>query len=241
MLRSLLSKGSAFGLLKQAIAQASSPVEAVAPALALQSIRPLSAAAQASKAEDIIPPKNLFSVHGKYASALFVAAAKAKKLDVVGKELEQLEEVIKGNAEFRAFLKDPIISPAVKQKGLEEFFKAAGASDITVNFFAVLNENGRLGRAEKVIEAFEDLYHEYKGEVKAVVTVPYPLTDDQRTELKQSLQGFLEPGQTLTIKEKIKRSIMGGLTVDIGEKYIDLSIATRIKKIEAMLKDATLE
>lgn len=30
MLRSLLSKGSAFGLLKQAIAQASTPVEAVA-------------------------------------------------------------------------------------------------------------------------------------------------------------------------------------------------------------------
>lgn len=74
-------------------------------------------------------------MHGKYASALFVAAAKAKKLDVVGKELEQLDQVIKGNAEFRAFLKDPIITPAVKQKGLEEFFKAAGASDITVNFF----------------------------------------------------------------------------------------------------------
>jgi len=237
MLRSLLSKGSAFGLLKQAFAQASTPVEAVA----LQSIRPFSAAAEASKAKDIIPPKNLFSVHGKYASALFVAAAKAKQLDVVGKELEQLEQVIKGNAEFRSFLKDPILSPAVKQKGLEEFFKAAGASDITVNFFAVLNENGRLKKAEKVIEAFEDLYHEYKGEVKAIVTVPYPLTDDQRTELKQSLQGFLEPGQTLTIREKIKRSIMGGLTVDIGEKYIDLSIATRIKKIEAMLKESTLE
>jgi F0F1-type ATP synthase delta subunit len=34
---------------------------------------------------------------------------------------------------------------------------------------------------------------------------------------------------------------MGGLTIDIGEKYIDLSIATRIKKIEALLKDASIE
>lgn len=38
---------------------------------------------------------------------------------------------------------------------------------------AVLNENGRLGRVEKVVEAFEDLYSTYKGEVKAIVTVPY--------------------------------------------------------------------
>lgn len=74
-------------------------------------------------------------MNGKYASALFVAAAKAKQLDVVGKELEQLEQLIKSNAEFRTFLKDPVIPPAVKRKGLEEFFKGAGASDITVNFF----------------------------------------------------------------------------------------------------------
>jgi hypothetical protein len=81
------------------------------------------------------PPKNLFSVPGKYASALFVAAAKANKLEVVGQELLQVEQLIKTNPEFRAFLKDPVIPPPIKQKGLEDFFKAAGASEITKNFF----------------------------------------------------------------------------------------------------------
>jgi F-type H+-transporting ATPase subunit O len=235
MLRTLL-KGSALRQIRHAAS-----TEAATPSLALQSVRQFAAAAQASKAEDIKPPKNLFSVPGKYASALFVAAAKANKLEVVGQELLQVEQLIKTNPEFRAFLKDPVIPPPIKQKGLEDFFKAAGASEITKNFFAVLNENGRLGRVEKVVEAFEDLYSTYKGEVKAIVTVPYPLTADQRTELTNSLKGYIKPNQTLNIKENINRGIMGGLTIDIGEKYIDLSIATRIKKIEALLKDASIE
>lgn len=51
----------------------------------------------------------------------------------------------------------------------------------------------------------------------------------------------LRRNQQVCSSLQINRGIMGGLTIDIGEKYIDLSIATRIKKIEALLKDASIE
>jgi F0F1-type ATP synthase delta subunit len=51
----------------------------------------------------------------------------------------------------------------------------------------------------------------------------------------------LKRNQQVCSSLQINRGIMGGLTIDIGEKYIDLSIATRIKKIEALLKDASIE
>uniref|UniRef100_A0A1I7WNI8 ATP synthase subunit O, mitochondrial n=1 Tax=Heterorhabditis bacteriophora TaxID=37862 RepID=A0A1I7WNI8_HETBA len=44
-----------------------------------------------------------------------------------------------------------------------------------------------------------------------------------------------KPGQKLTMTYSVKPSIIGGLLVTIGDKYVDLSIASRIKKFKETL------
>lgn len=48
----------------------------------------------------------------------------------------------------------------------------------------------------------------------------------------------MKKGQKVTITYNVKPSIVGGLIVNIGDKYVDLSIASRIKKYKEVLNSA---
>jgi F-type H+-transporting ATPase subunit O len=49
-------------------------------------------------------------------------------------------------------------------------------------------------------------------------------------ELETALKSFLKQGQKLLLTVKVDPAIIGGLVVSIGDKYVDMSIASKIKK-----------
>jgi F-type H+-transporting ATPase subunit O len=57
-----------------------------------------------------------------------------------------------------------------------------------------------------------------------------PLDDALKTELEAALKSFLKQGQKLLLTVKVDPAIIGGMIVSIGDKYVDMSIATKIKK-----------
>jgi F-type H+-transporting ATPase subunit O len=64
------------------------------------------------------------------------------------------------------------------------------------------------------------------------------LDKEQTGVLEKSLSSFLQEGQTLTMSVKTDASILGGLVVEIGDKHVDLSIMSRITKLQNELKAA---
>ncbi len=53
------------------------------------------------------------------------------------------------------------------------------------------------------------------------------------------LKKFIKPGQSLNITKTVKPEILGGMVVKVGDQYVDMSIAARIKKYEEAMKAAT--
>jgi F-type H+-transporting ATPase subunit O len=51
-----------------------------------------------------------------------------------------------------------------------------------------------------------------------------------KAELETALKSFLKQGQKLLLTVKVDPAIIGGLVVSIGDKYVDMSIASKIKK-----------
>lgn len=43
------------------------------------------------------------------------------------------------------------------------------------------------------------------------------------------MQAFLKGNQSLKITSKVDPSIIGGMIVSIGDKYVDMSIASKVK------------
>uniref|UniRef100_A0A8C0EAJ2 ATP synthase peripheral stalk subunit OSCP, mitochondrial n=1 Tax=Bubo bubo TaxID=30461 RepID=A0A8C0EAJ2_BUBBB len=71
------------------------------------------------------------------------------------------------------------------------------------------------------------------GEVPFVST---SLTSDL-TELKSALSGFLAKGEILKLETKTDPSILGGMIVNIGEKYVDMSTRSKIQKLTKIMKE----
>ena len=47
-----------------------------------------------------------------------------------------------------------------------------------------------------------------------------------------------EPGQTkIDLETKVDPGLVSGITVMIGDKFLDASVATQLKKLQTLLKD----
>ncbi|ERN11793.1 ATP synthase subunit O, mitochondrial isoform X1 [Amborella trichopoda] len=190
-----------------------------------------------TKEPEVKVPLVLFGVPGKYATALFSAAAKSNCLDKVESDILNLVEASKKSPLFSQFIKDPSVPAETKVKAVQEIASEAGFSEITKNFLAVAAQNRRLGLIEKIVKCFTELTMAYRGEVKAVVTTVIPLPEQEEKELKETLQDVIGHGKTVKLEQKIDQSIMGGIVVEFAQKVFDMSIRTRAKQMEKFLRD----
>lgn len=211
---------------------------AVPRSVAVGGLRTYAAAAQ----QDVRPPVALYGVDGTYANALYTASAKTSSLDSIAKSLSQLGEVFKKDPKLTTILNAPTLSVSDKQQIIKELQTVAGGADkndVLKNFLATLAENNRLGLLEGVIEKFETLISAHKGEIELSITSAQELDNKaiQRIEKAVSKSEFSQ-GKKLKVVTKVNPDVLGGLIVEIGDRTIDLSVSSKINRLNKALTDA---
>lgn len=159
-------------------------------------------------------------------------------MDKVATEVDSFKGAAASSAVLTAFIADPTVSRVKKTKGIFDVMDSMKVSPVTKNFFGVVAENGRMSDVFKIVDDFQKLVDAHKGEARALVTVAKPLSDANTVDLKNSIGSWLEHGQKLTLEVKVDPSIQGGMIVEMGEKFVDLSVASRLKKMEALLTES---
>lgn len=101
----------------------------------------------------------------------------------------------------------------------------------------MLAENGRLGRLQGVAKAFATLMRAHRGEVQAKVTTAKQLDANEMKELQTVLQTFVKKGSTLQLETKVDPSLIGGMVVELGDRYIDMSISSKLKTFSNLVKE----
>mmetsp|Transcript_50224 Transcript_50224/g.130745 ORF Transcript_50224/g.130745 Transcript_50224/m.130745 type:complete len:205 (-) Transcript_50224:1664-2278(-) len=183
-------------------------------------------------------PITMFGTSGRYANALYAAAAKKKALNAVADDLALLKDTLATSNTLHHFVTNPSIPRETKAASIVSLLTAAKAHDVTKNAMATLAEGGRMGDVVKVINMYTDLITAAKGEVKAVITSAAPLPADEMAAITKQLDSFLEPGQTkIDLTTKVDPGLVSGITVEIGDKFLDASVATQLKKLQGLLKD----
>ncbi|XP_005921266.1 ATP synthase subunit O, mitochondrial [Haplochromis burtoni] len=182
------------------------------------------------------PPIQVYGVEGRYATALFSAASKQNKLDQVEQELGKVSALIK-DPKMNSVVMNPHVKRSLKQKTFNDALAKAKVSPITVNLINVLADNGRLTLTGDVINAFSKMMSAHRGEVICSVTTAQPLDEANLSELKVALKGFLQKGETIKLETKSDPSILGGMIVSIGDKYVDMSTKTKIQKLTKLIKE----
>ncbi|XP_051566548.1 ATP synthase subunit O, mitochondrial-like [Myxocyprinus asiaticus] len=199
-------------------------------------VRQLSTSVIRPAATLVKPPIQVFGVEGRYATALFSAASKQKNLDKVEQELGRVASLIK-DPKLSSIAMNPHVKRNIKQKTFVDALTLAKLSPITINFINVLAENGRLTLTTDVITAFSKMMSAHRGEVTCSVTTAQPLDEANLAELKVALNGFLAKGETIKLETKSDPSILGGMIVSIGDKYVDMSTKTKIQKLTKLIRE----
>lgn len=137
-------------------------------------------------------------------------------------------------------LVDFVKDPSIKRRDKVEAFKAIGSkvnvNPATANLLTLLAENGRLAKINQIINLYKIIMSANRGEVVCEVVTAKPLDADTKGKLESALKGFLKKGQTILLTAKVDPTIIGGMVVSIGDKYVDMSVASKIKKYTDLIQ-----
>jgi len=199
-----------------------------------RAVRQFSSSAASSQL--VKAPIQLHGVEGRYAHALYSAASKSGCLEATETELVGIQEKLKTDAALNQFFNDPSIKKKVKVDAIGSTMASLGVSAITTNLIGALAENSRLGRANGIINAYSKIMSAHRGEVSCSITTAKTLDKKTMKTLMASLQKFVGEGKTLLVTSTIDPALLGGMVVNVDEYFIDLSIASKIKKISQSLQ-----
>ncbi len=176
------------------------------------------------------PPIDLHGIHARYANATYVAASKGSILDTVENELNGIKLTAANSPNFKLFLENPLISRTEKEKTVNELMKGK-VSNVTMNLMSVLAGNAKLSELPKIADTYSRLMKAKRGEVEATIISADELTKTQLDTVANAMKTQIGKDKKVILSAKVDPSILGGLQVQIGDKFLDLSVGSKIDAI----------
>ncbi len=146
--------------------------------------------------------------------------------------LKAVDDALKHDHPLRASLKDQAVELAQKQDMVRELLPD-GAGQEVFNFLSLLLSKNHLDVLGDVILQLERLARGGPGARVARVTSAIALTDEEREQIEEKLAARF--GSGLDFEFVVDESILGGLTVRVGDEIIDGSVAGKLGALKESL------
>jgi F-type H+-transporting ATPase subunit delta len=172
----------------------------------------------------------------RYAKALFQLAQDKGLVEETESQLNLIVEVIKSNADVRAFLTAPNITLEAKKQTLLQAF-GTQVSPIVLNLVGLLIERGRDGELAAVLAAYLQVAGEKLGRADAEVVSFQPMTDGEQSKLADKFGALL--GKSVRVSNSVNPNLLGGLTVRIGDTLYDGSLRGKLDRLDKTLQAST--
>jgi len=169
----------------------------------------------------------------RYALALF-NTVQNEQLDALQTDSQSLTSVIQESGELASLLKSPLIKNEIKSNILLKIIEGLASEKTLKGLINTLRKNKRLNLFENVLADFQDVLFEKRGYQKAKVTTAHPINDETKNSIKELLHN--QYGSKINLEFQINQSLLGGMTVVVGSKMIDLSILNQVSKFTNNVK-----
>ena len=162
-----------------------------------------------------------------YAKAIFSAALDAGTHETVAQDLALLSAVSQ-TKEVSRLIKDPELS---KEKIAQIIIDLADGEvgNLTNKMLELLADNKRLNLIEAINTSYQELLEQHNKTSSIVVNVANQPSEDNKNIIIEKL--LAEHGEGSKIEFSEDPSIMGGLSIKIGDETLDLSIRGKVKKL----------
>ena len=162
-----------------------------------------------------------------YAKAIFAAALDAGNHEIVASDLALLSAV-SNTKEVSNLIEDPELS---KEKIAQIIIGLAAGeiSDLSNKMLELLADNKRLNLIEAIYTSYQQLLEQHSNTSSIIVNVANQPSEHNKNIIIEKL--LAEHGEGSNIEFSEDPSIMGGLSIRVGDETLDLSIKGKVKKL----------
>ena len=168
----------------------------------------------------------------EYVRALLESAEAEGLADTVAADLSALAEAVRRVPGVDAYWLSPLIPADVRAGRIGEAL-APLVSALTLDFLRVLVRNGRGALLGRIGERYERLRDLRAGKVEVIVTTAVPLDEPMRRQVASVLAEALDAEPRMELE--VDPDVLGGMTVRIGDRVIDASVAGALDRLRAAM------
>jgi F-type H+-transporting ATPase subunit delta len=168
----------------------------------------------------------------RYAQAAFEIASEEGAIARWRGELDDIAAVLT-DSQLAPMFADSRVPLDRRLSGVE---RALDISPKALNLAKLLVQKGRSLDARAVANAFGRMADAAEGIAHAQVTTAVPLSADQLQAISARLSSQL--GKDVRTTGAVDPSILGGIVVKVGDRLVDGSVKTRLKRLRRELEGA---
>jgi F-type H+-transporting ATPase subunit delta len=166
----------------------------------------------------------------RYAEAALEIGRADGTLDQWERDLDRLSAAL-GDEQLRTLAEHPAVPYADKERVIRRV--AGDVAPEALNLVLLMVRRGRPRAIPRMVEHFASLVRRERGVSLAEVRTALPLDDSQRDAVMERLHELT--GDEIEINEVVDESLIGGITVRIGDRLYDASVRSRLERLRARL------
>jgi F-type H+-transporting ATPase subunit delta len=167
--------------------------------------------------------------------AVLAAAAAAEgegQLDDMEDQLFRFGRIVSGEPELRSALSNPRL-PTEHKRDLLEVLLAGKVVPMALRLIIQASVHPRGRSLDASLEGYARLAAGWRQRLIAVVRIAAGLTESQRARLAAALSATY--GHDIHLNVVIDPAVVGGMSVQIGDEFIDGSVASRLAQLRRRL------
>jgi len=174
----------------------------------------------------------------RYARALLELGIEADNLTTISSELERFTGLLHANDDQ---VLNALVHPGLLPDERKSFLDAVLTKfpfDLTVaNFVRLALEKGRANLIPHINAELQTMADAKVGRVRATLTTAAPISDALKAEFEAALAA--SSGKTIILESRVDASLLGGVTIALGDKVYDASVRSRLQEIRQTLINAS--
>jgi F-type H+-transporting ATPase subunit delta len=171
----------------------------------------------------------------RYAEAAFQVALRDDELDGWRDDLATAADIL-GRPEVETVVDSPAI-PSAERLAVVAKLLEGRVRPGALRLVSLLVERGRARELGRLSEQYQRQLNAHRGIVVATVTSAAPLTTDETAEIRTRVEAMA--GSTVDLRTEVDPLLLGGLTVQIGDRLLDASIRGRLERLRDQLHTGT--
>jgi F-type H+-transporting ATPase subunit delta len=175
------------------------------------------------------------SIAQRYTDALSSLAMERDIAESITRELDAFVALLDANPTIAAFFTSPVVERERKIELLRHALEGR-ASDLLLHFLLLLVRKHR----ERLLPIVAHQMHEFldrkAGREIAAIASPMALGAQQLEELARRLSAVYDA--TIVPQTKIAPDLLGGLVVQVGDRYVDASVSGRLEELRRHLLES---